>query len=162
MKKILIFLLGILFLIIENSITNYLDILGVSVNLVIIYITIVSLYTDELEIGIIAALIGIVKDITIGGIFGINALTLFCIAYGISYLRNKIYKESKVTIFALVFITSLCDSMLNIAITSQIYTMYSIKDIIIRGVVIFPLINSIISILLYIVCKDSIMKLKED
>lgn len=52
---------------IENSITNYIDIFGISFNLVLIYVTIISLYLDELEGGIIAAIIGLIKDITVGG-----------------------------------------------------------------------------------------------
>nr|SUY22852.1 rod shape-determining protein MreD [Clostridioides difficile] len=49
----------------RNSITNYIDIFGISFNLVLIYVTIISLYLDELEGGIIAVIIGLIKDITL-------------------------------------------------------------------------------------------------
>ncbi len=68
MKKVLLCLLGIVLMTIENSITNYIDIFGISFNLVLIYVTIISLYLDELEGGIIAVIIGLIKDITVGGI----------------------------------------------------------------------------------------------
>ncbi|EQF96156.1 putative rod shape-determining protein MreD [Clostridioides difficile 842] len=61
MKKVLLCLLGIVLMTIENSITNYIDIFGISFNLVLIYVTIISLYLDELEGGIIAAIIGLLK-----------------------------------------------------------------------------------------------------
>ena len=102
MKKVLLCLLGVLLLIIENSIVNYIHIFGVSFNLILIYMTVIALYMDELEAGIIGAIIGLVKDMTTGGIFGVNALILFAISYGISHLRYKIYKESRISIFALV------------------------------------------------------------
>ncbi len=158
MKRVLLCLFGILFIVVENSITNYINILGISINLLIIYMTIISLYIDEFEAGIIGAIIGIVQDL----IFGVNGLILFTISYGISHLKNKIYKESNITIFALVFITSLFDSLVNIVTVSQVYTTYSILDILLKGVVLIPLLNSLMSVILYNLFKESILKLKED
>ena len=74
MKKVLLCLLGILLVLVEMSITNYIDIFNVSFNLLTIYITIISLYLDETDASIIGAIIGLVKDIAVGGIFGVNAL----------------------------------------------------------------------------------------
>lgn len=162
MKKVLLCLLGIFLVIIENSIINYIDIFGISFNLVLIYMTIIALYMDELEVSIIGAIIGLVKDLTAGGIFGVNGLILFAIAYGISHLRNKIYKESRITIFALVFITSLFDSMVNIAAVSQVYNSYGIINLVVKGVLIIPLINGLLSVILYSISKESVLKLKED
>jgi rod shape-determining protein MreD len=162
MKKVLLCLLGVLLLIIENSIVNYIHIFGVSFNLILIYMTVIALYMDELEAGIIGAIIGLVKDMTTGGIFGVNALILFAISYGISHLRYKIYKESRITIFALVIITSLFDSMVNIAATSVVYNSYSIMTLVIKGVLMIPLINGLLSVILYSVSKDYVLKLKKD
>ena len=162
MKKFLLCLLGILLVIVEMSITNYIDIFNVSFNLLIIYITIISLYLDKTEVSIIGAIIGIVKDIAVGGIFGVNALILFTVGYGISLLRNEIYKESNITIFALVFITSLFNSVVNMVTVMAVYNTYGILKLLLRGILIIPLINSILSILLYNIFKASILKLKED
>ena len=162
MKKVLLCLVGVLILIIENSIVNYIHIFGVSFNLILIYMTVIALYMDELEAGIIGAIIGLVKDMTTGGIFGVNALILFAISYGISHLRYKIYKESRITIFALVIITSLFDSMVNIAATSVVYNSYSIMTLVIKGVLMIPLINGLLSVILYSVSKDYVLKLKKD
>lgn len=162
MKKVLLCLLGILLVMVESSITNYLNILSISFNIVIIYITIISLYIDELEIGIIGAILGLIKDITVGSIFGVNGLILFVIAYSISHLKDKIYKESSITIFALVFITSLFDSMVNIVTVSMVYNNHEIITMAIKGIVIIPLVNSLLSILLYKISKKSVLKLKED
>ncbi|MEG1310979.1 MAG: rod shape-determining protein MreD [Romboutsia sp.] len=162
MKKVVLCLLGILLVIIENSIINYIDIFGVSFNIVIIYITIIALYLDEFEIGVIGAIIGLVKDITTGAIFGVNGLVLFAIAYGISHLKDKIYKESNITIFALVFITSLVDSMVNIAVVNQVYNSYGILEVASKGILIIPLCNSLLGVILYNMSKKNILKLKED
>ena len=162
MKKVLLCLLGILLVLVEMSITNYIDIFNVSFNLLTIYITIISLYLDETDASIIGAIIGLVKDIVVGGIFGVNELILFTIGYGISFLKNKIYKESNITIFALVFIASLFDSMVNIVAVIPVYNTYGILNLVTKGILTIPLINSTLSVLLYNLFKTSILKLKED
>ncbi|RDY24042.1 rod shape-determining protein MreD [Romboutsia maritimum] len=162
MKRILLCLLGILLVSVENSITNYINVFGVSFNLILIYITIISLYLDELEIGIIGGILGFIKDVTVGGVFGVNSLILFAIAYSISHLRDKIYKESSITIFALVFITSLFDSMVNIFAVTLVYKSYSILVLAFKGIIMIPLMNSLLSLVLYRLSKKSVLKLKED
>lgn len=162
MRNILLFLIGVLIVIVEGSITNYLQIADVSINFLLIYITIISLYLDEVEIGILGALIGFIKDISIGSIFGVNALILATIAYGISHLKDKIYKTSYITVFALVFITSLVDSIINITLLGQVYQTYDMLSIVIKGIVAIPLVNSIGSLIFYLIFKKSILKLKRD
>lgn len=162
MKKFLLCLIGILLVIVESSITNYIDIYGVSFSLVLVYCTIISLYLDEFEAGIIGAIIGLIKDITVGGIFGINSLILFVVSYGISTLREKIYKDSYITIGTLVLITSIFDSMVNITATTLVYNSYSILTMVLKGIVIIPIINSILSLIIYKLFRKNILKLKEE
>lgn len=162
MKRFLLCLIGILLVTVESSITNYIDIYGVSFSLVLVYCTIISLYLDELEAGIIGAIIGLIKDITVGGIFGINSLVLFAVSYGISTLREKIYKESYITIGTLVLITSIFDSMVNITATTLVYNSYRILTMVLKGIVIIPIINSILSLIIYKLFKKNILKLKEE
>ncbi|MCG4735069.1 rod shape-determining protein MreD, partial [Casaltella massiliensis] len=73
------------------------------------------------------------KDVALGSIFGVNALILAIIAYGISNLNDKIYKNSYITVFALVFITSLIDSIVNIVLLGTVYQTYDILHIFIKG-----------------------------
>ena len=85
MKKVYLCLLGIAILILENSITNYITIFGVTIDFLLIFLTIISLYLDDLESSIIGAVLGLLKDISVGGIFGVNGLIYFLICYIISY-----------------------------------------------------------------------------
>ena len=162
MKKFLLCLIGILLVTVESSITNYIDIYGVSFSLALVYCTIISLYLNEFEAGIIGAIIGLIKDITVGGIFGINSLILFVVSYGISTLREKIYKDSYITIGTLVLITSIFDSMVNITATTLVYNSYSILTMVLKGIVIIPIINSILSLIIYKLFRKNILKLKEE
>ena len=97
-----------------------------------------------------------------GSLFGVNALVLAVVAYGISNLTDKIYKNSYITIFALVFISSLIDSIVNIILLGSVYQTYDILTIFIKGICTIPLVNSIGSLIFYFVFKDSILKLKKD
>lgn len=162
MKKVLLCLIGLAILIIENSITNYISILGTTIDFLLIFITIISLYLDGLESGIIGLIIGLFKDITVGGIFGINASIYFAIGYIISYLSKKIYKESKVTIFTLILITSIVSSVVNILASMVIYSSFTTIRLMLKGIVVLPLLNSLIGLILYKVFDKSILKLKED
>ncbi|MFQ9287326.1 MAG: hypothetical protein ACLR3X_03930 [Intestinibacter bartlettii] len=45
-----------------------------TINIVLIYLVIISLYLDELESGIIGAVLGIILDSSVGGLFGSNGL----------------------------------------------------------------------------------------
>ena len=74
----------------------------------------------------------------------------------------EIFKESNITIFALVFITSLFDSIVNIVTVMPVYNTYGILNLVIKGILIIPLVNSILSLLVYNLFKTSILKLKED
>ena len=60
MKKILLCILGFFIIILQNSIINYLSVFGMTINIVLIYLVIISLYLDELESGIIGAVFGII------------------------------------------------------------------------------------------------------
>lgn len=162
MKKVYLCLLGIVILILENSVTNYISIFGSTIDFILIFLTIISLYMDELESSIIGAIIGLIKDITVGGIFGINALVYFAICYIVSYSRKKIYKESKITIFTLILATSIFSSLINIISSMIIYSSFTISKLIIRGIVIIPILNSVMALILYRVFDKSILKLKED
>lgn len=162
MKKVYLCLLGIAILILENSITNYITIFGVTIDLLLIFLTIISLYLDELESSIIGAVLGLLKDISVGGIFGLNALIYFLICYIVSYSRKKIYKESKVTIFTLILATTIFSSVLNILASIVVYSSFTIVRLMIRGIVILPILNSIIALILYKAFDKSILKLKED
>ena len=162
MKKVYLCFLGIAILVLENSITNYISIFGVTIDFLLIFLTIISLYLDELESSIIGAILGLLRDISVGGIFGVNGLIYFLICYIISYSRKKIYKESKVTIFTLILATTIFSSVLNILASIIVYSSFTTIRLMIRGIVILPILNSIMALILYKAFDKSILKLKED
>ena len=162
MKKFILFLIGTFILILENSIFNYIDIFGNSINIMLIYISIVSLYLEESEAGILGAVLGLLKDFTVGAILGTNGLILFIIAYLFSYLRDKIYKESLISIVILIILASMIDSLTNIVLLGQLYANYGVMYIVYNGLLLIPILNAISSIIFYFIFKDLILKLKKE
>ena len=62
----------------------------------------------------------------------------------------------------ITFIASLFDSMVNIVAVIPVYNTYGILNLVTKGILTIPLINSTLSVLLYNLFKTSILKLKED
>ncbi|MGN1032547.1 MAG: rod shape-determining protein MreD [Intestinibacter sp.] len=160
MKRILLCILGIFIIIIQNSIINYLSIFGMTINIVLIYLVIISLYLEELESGIIGAILGIVLDSSAGGIFGSNALILFLLSYMVSYLRNKIYKESLVMIFTIILVTTLIYCGVSFLFARLLYNVCKFTSII--KIIVVPIVNALVGILVYRIFKDQILKLEEE
>ena len=102
MKKILLCILGFFIIILQNSIINYLSVFGMTINIVLIYLVIISLYLDELESGIIGAVLGIILDSSVGGLFGSNGLIFFGVALKlatqeeIDYIRAQTLKINEI------------------------------------------------------------------
>ena len=63
---------------------------------------------------------------------------------------------------SITFIASLFDSMVNIVAVIPVYNTYGILNLVTKGILTIPLINSTLSVLLYNLFKTSILKLKED
>lgn len=160
MKRILLCILGFLIVIIQNSIINYLSIFGMTINIVLIYLVIISLYLGELESGIIGAILGIILDSSTGGIFGSNALIFFVLSYMVSYLRDKIYKESTIMIFTIILGTTLIYCGASFLFAKSLYNVCKFTSII--KIIVVPIINSLVGILVYKIFKNQILRLEEE
>lgn len=160
MKRILLCILGFLIVIIQNSIINYLSIFGMTINIVLIYLVIISLYLGELESGIIGAILGIVLDSSVGGVFGANALILFLISYTVSYLRNKVYKESPVMIFTIILAMTFIYCGVSFLFAKSLYNVCKFASII--KIIVVPIANALIGVLIYKIFKNQILKLEEE
>ena len=160
MKRVLLCILGFLIIIIQNSIINYLSIFGMTINLVLIYLVIISLYLGELESGIIGAIFGIIIDFSVGGIFGTNALIFFVISYMVSYLRNKVYKESSIMIFTIILASTFIYCGASFLFAKLLFNVCKFTWII--KIILVPIINSFVGVLLYKIFKNPILKLEEE
>lgn len=160
MKKILLCILGFIIIILQNSIINYLSVFGITINIVLIYLVIISLYLEKLESGIIGAILGIILDSSIGGIFGSNALIFFVLAYLTSFIKDKVYKESPIMIFTIILGVTFIYCLISFLFAKSLYNVCHITSII--KILVVPIINSFIGILIYKIFKKPILRLEEE
>lgn len=160
MKRVLLCILGFFIIILQNSIINYLSVFGMTINIVLIYLVLISLYLDELESGIIGAILGIILDASVGGIFGANALIFFVIAYMVSYIKDKVYKESPIMIFTIILGTTFIYCGVSFLLARLLYNVYTLTSII--KILLLPIVNSLVGILVYKIFKKPILRLEEE
>ena len=147
MKKILLCILGFFIIILQNSIINYLSVFGMTINIVLIY-------------WIIGAILGIIVDSSVGGLFGANALVFFVLAYMVSYIKDKVYKESPIMIFTIILGATFIYCVLSFLLSKTIYNVCQLTSII--KIVVVPIVNSLVGILVYKIFKKPILSLEEE
>ncbi|MCT4508335.1 MAG: rod shape-determining protein MreD [Tepidibacter sp.] len=159
MRNIILILIGIFIIIIENSIVNYIDIFNISLNLCIIYISIISLFIKRNDGALIGLILGILKDILIGRFIGVNALVFFIIGYLYGILKDKIFKESVTSILILTFFSSLFDSLINCLLLKSSFASEKILFSLIKGFVFIPALNMLFALIVYKALIDFVKKL---
>ena len=162
MKRIILFITGVLLIVLENSIINYIDIFGVTFSVLLPLLVISSLYMDEVEAGVMGLLLGFIVDISVGGIFGFNALVYATISAVIAHYKKNFYIDSTSMIMALIAISTVFQSLLMIFISLIAYQTDGILIMILKGFIILPLLNVLVGFIIYKLFGRVIMKLRKE
>ena len=161
-KRILTFIIGIIIIIIQMSLTNFIGFRNISVNFLLIYTVYIALYNDKFKSSLYGAVFGLTKDFLTGGVFGVCGLSLFIISYLISYYRNMIYRESQYLVGIITFLATIIYNVLDVFSVYVMYNTYSAFTLIVKGVLVLPVLNGVIASVIYIFLKKHIEKLGED
>lgn len=162
MKRMILFITGVLLIILENSVINYVDIFGVTFSILLPFLVMSSLYMDEVEAGVIGLLLGFIVDMTVGGIFGFNALVYATISAVIAHYRKNFYVESTSMRMTLIAAATAFQSLLMIIISLIAYQTDGILIMILKGFIILPLLNVLVGFIIYKLFGRSIMKLMKE
>lgn len=108
MKKIIIFIVLFVNIILQVTLYNFIDICGVVPNITLVLIVIFSLTTNEYFGGLIGLVFGLFYDILIMNTVGIYALIYFLIGFFLGLLSDDVNRESKLmfliaTVVATIF-----------------------------------------------------------
>ena len=122
MKNILYILVGLLILILEISVTNNYPILGVNLDLLLVYIIILSVNTDAKSNFITAGALGFFKDILIGLKFGTNIVIMLLVVAVIRFTKDKIYEYRNIYPAVLITIGSIIQCICYFLISNMYYT----------------------------------------
>lgn len=119
MKRSITFVfIGLLCLILQNALFMNFSILGIKVDLLLIYIVSISMFLDKVELIFVVLPIGIFKDAFFPYIFGINTLIYLIVSFVVNLIENKIYKD---TILIPILFTFLSTSIKYILVFIFIY-----------------------------------------
>ncbi|SDY86318.1 rod shape-determining protein MreD [Tindallia californiensis] len=107
MRKIFLSLFFFSSIVLESTFFSYIQILGVVPNITMILVICFALYYEEKNGAIIGFSAGIIKDIIIGRLVGISALTFMAIGFLVGYYNRKVFAENITTPFVLTVLCTL-------------------------------------------------------
>ncbi|WP_314496228.1 rod shape-determining protein MreD [Peptostreptococcus sp.] len=161
MKNIVVFLIGLFLIFLEAFFTNHISSF-LSIDLLLIYIILISLYMDKSYALIEVGLLGLLSDLVVGGIVGITALLFMAASYFISTVEKSIFKDKKLIVLFLVFVISIAYSIINAVVSAIFYVPVPLILVLLKGVILIPLLNVGVAFLAYSLFGDLLMKLREE
>lgn len=160
MKKIILFLIGLTLIFIQTFVINYFS-RFVSLNLLLVYTVLISLYTDKNEALVLSGILGLFQGIVSSGIVGLEAILLLAVSYFISVVERYIFKDNKNIICLLVLVISLVYSIIYGIISALVFSPSPIVIAIIK-VILITLLNTVVTYIAYGIFEDSLKKLREE
>jgi len=161
MKNIVVFLIGLFLIFLEAFFTNHISSF-LNIDLLLIYIILISLYMDKSYALIEVGLLGLLSDLVVGGIVGITALLFMAASYFISTVEKSIFKDKKLIVLFLVFVISIVYSIINAVVSAIFYVPVPLILVLLKGVILIPLLNVGVAFLAYSLFGDLLMKLREE
>ncbi len=161
MKNIVVFLIGLFLIFLEAFFTNHISSF-LSIDLLLIYIILISLYMDKSYALIEVGLLGLLSDLVVGGIVGITAILFMAASYFISTVEKSIFKDKKLIVLFLVFVISIAYSIINAVVSAIFYVPVPLILVLLKGVILIPLLNVGVAFLAYSLFGDLLMKLREE
>jgi rod shape-determining protein mreD len=161
MKNIVVFLIGLFLIFLEAFFTNHISSF-LSIDLLLIYIILISLYMDKSYALIEVGILGLLSDLVVGGIVGITALLFMAASYFISTVEKSIFKDKKLIVLFLVFVISIVYSIINAVVSAIFYVPVPLILVLLKGVILIPLLNVGVAFLAYSLFGDLLMKLREE
>lgn len=160
MKKIVITLIGLLFIVIELSVTNKFLIAGTRLNLLLIYALLLALNVDSKTDYICIAVVASIYDILISTVFGINLVWMVMVTFVSRVVMDKLY-EGKIWSVAVIFILASATSVLYYFGINQILFVPQDVSRLLSIILQSMLINTVLGLVLNFTMKpifDHIMK----
>ena len=161
MKNIILFLIGLLIIFLETFFTNFIGSF-ISVNFLMIFIVLISLYINKENALILSGILGLLSDVVSGGIVGVTAILFLVISYFISVIEKSIFKDKRAIICLLVFIISIFYSIINAVFSAIFFVPTPILIAIVKCIAVIPLANTLFAFIGYTLFEDRLKKLRED
>jgi rod shape-determining protein MreD len=99
MKKMIFYLLLLLAFILQSTVLQFLTVYGVTINITLVMLVVMSLQTNELYGGSLGLMLGMLNDLMYYQSFGINSLIFLIIGFTLGSLSENVYKFDLLTNF---------------------------------------------------------------
>lgn len=107
MKRVYIFLIILINFILQTSLYNFVEIFGEIPNISLILVVIFAINSNEIEGSIIGIVTGLLYDIMVMNVIGINTLIYFIIGIAFGYIGDELNKENTITYVFMTFLASI-------------------------------------------------------
>ncbi len=162
MRLIIISLIIILNLILQSTVFQWFEIYGVVPNTALILVISFSIYLGKNKGATLGFFVGLLQDIILGRIIGLNAFMFMIIGYVVGLMDQKIFKENLLIPFILTAVGTLFYETINLLLIFLLGYKIELFDIIKKMLFIEVLYNSIFSPFIYFyvskLLKSKIMK----
>ncbi len=154
LKKLLLFLLFLIIFLIQTTLGEHIKIFDAVPNLLLVYVIIYSINSTVPASILVGSIAGLLIDVSMQGLIGLNALIMTYIAIMASFLSSKILYERKIITIITVFVLGFLYEFLNVAISSALITDLPVFYITLRYTLPSCVYNSVVSIgLVYVIDK---------
>ena len=163
MKRIGILLVTtIAVIILQQAVFSSITIFGTAFDVVLVYIVCLSILREDYECIGVALLTGIIRDSFFPTAFGINTVVYLLTAYAISFLEQRMYRNSILITTFFTFIATVLKGFLYFGYLYIISIKYDFKNYAVYVILAESILNTIISIPVFgivnRICDTEVMK----
>lgn len=152
MKKIVLSIFGIILIILELSVFNKFSIMGVNLNLLLIYCIILATNVDGRTHYICVALVGSIYDILISPIFALNMIWMLLMSALTRFIMDRLYEDRIWSLVIILLLTTSLTVLYSFSLDWLFFVPYRISflvDVIGKSV----LVNTIAGLFLWILSR---------
>ncbi len=146
MKKLLLSLTFLILFLTQTSANDFIKLFGVAPNLLLVFTIAYSINSSIPQSILVGSIAGLLIDVSMQGMLGLNALLMAYIAVLGSFVSSKILFERKIIIIITVFAFGFLYEFLNLVITSALITKLPVFYITYRYTLPSCVYNSIVAI----------------
>ncbi|MFC4804283.1 rod shape-determining protein MreD [Filifactor villosus] len=161
MRNLIFFIIGLAVILVELFFLNDLHIISVNINLLLIYMVCIALFSEIDKALFLALLMGLAKDFTVERIVGVNALIFIVIALVIRRLKEVIYKDKPMTPFLFLLLSSFLYSMVYIALYKLYLGRAFMFSYVATNIPIFVFVETVLGTLLFLPIKKMIYQIQD-
>lgn len=161
-KNMSMFLIILINMILQVSLYNFLNIFGVIPNIALILLVVFSLFTNDVMGGLMGLFTGILYDVLIMDVIGINTLIYFIVGVTLGSFSYDINRDNKMIYVLCVLIASIFYHLATFFILFFLKVSASSIQLIANKIILQIILNAIFTIIIYRIIKAlfNLLKIK--